>query len=385
MRGDLGALVAHAPHTSADQRAALAELLAGHRPPGALLLVTCHRVELYAQRGALEDVLATALAGGAQLLEGVEAARHMLRVAVGRESAVIGEDQILHQLREAVRDSRATGSLDNRLDRLADVALRAGRRARSWMPGQRGNVAELAIGRAMDSTTVPSDPALIVGSGRIARLAGDALRQHGLSLLVASRTEAHARALAAHLGAGHVAFDPGVDVAASLGGVVIGLAGAWPISPPTADALARSRAWVVDLSAPPALPDGLRSALGRRLITIDDLAVAAQPARAGVDSARLLARLDALVEQTLSEYVEWLAADAQRTAAALLNRRAAAAQSAELEQLWQRAPTLDERQREEVARAIRGLTRRLLGEPLERLGSDSDGRRAQAARDLFRL
>jgi hypothetical protein len=61
------------------------------------------------------------------------------------------------------------------------------------------------------------------------------------------------------------------------------------------------------------------------------------------------------------------------------------ARSLELEQLWQRLPTLDDGQRAEVARMAEHLTERLLRDPMEQLAGDPDGRRASAARDLFRL
>lgn len=186
-----------------------------------------------------------------------------------------------------------------------------------------------------------------------------------------------------------VPFDPGPPVVAGVAGVVIALAGPWAVSEQTRRGLIDSAAWVVDLSAPPALHQEMAKALGDRLVTIDDLAGSDGDARiASGDnglSARLIERLEVLVDGTLTEYERWAGKDAQRAAADALSRRASAVGLAELDRLWQRVPSLDDDQREQVERMVRQLTQRLLRDPLERLSQDGDGRHARAARELFRL
>lgn len=377
-------LLAHARSVPADDRAALAAELRRRLPSGggAVLLETCHRVELYADGPALAALTGEWLPGGAQALAGRAAARHLLRLAVGRESAVVAEDQLLHQLRTALQAARANGPLPQELDRLFDVALRAGRRARSWLPSRRPSLAEAALERVLPATGPASGPVLIVGSGEMGRGAARAVSQRGMSMLVSSRTPERAAGLAGRMGVGAVPFDPGPELAAVLSGAILALSGSWPASRETQAALLHSGAWVVDLSAPSCLPGELAQQLGPRLLTIDALAATPVSAR---PSQVLLDKLDGLVDDALAEYEAWEAQDSQRSAARALTHKAQAARAAELDALWTRMPQLAGEQREEVERMARHLTERLLRDPLERLQQDGDGRHASAARELFRL
>src|SRR5258708_12696900 len=89
-----------------------------------VLLNTCHRVELYGFGTPPE------LDARLKVETGAGAIRHLIRVAAGLESAIIGEDEVLHQVREAVANARAGRKLDGRLTRLFETAIAAGRRAR---------------------------------------------------------------------------------------------------------------------------------------------------------------------------------------------------------------------------------------------------------------
>lgn len=346
--------------------------------------MTCHRVELYGSRAAGAPPAADVRWPGAEVLNGQDAASHLVRLAVGRQSAVVAEDQILHQLRLAVHEARAAGGLTVDLDRLFDVALRAGRRARSWLPARRVTLPEIALRRMLGRTSVPAAPVLVVGTGQMGRLAAMNLVARGAHVMIASRTPERARAMADQLVCETADFDPGPATLAGVAGIVVALAGHWALPEAAYATLLDSKSWVIDLSAPPALHEGLRRKLGPRLVTIDDLADLADAPGEG-PSQHLLERLDALADATLSEYAQWSAAEAQRAAAQALSHRAASAESAELAQLWQRAPTLDDVQREEIEKTVRQLTRRLLRDPLEQLSEDGDGRHARAARELFRL
>ena len=344
---------------------------------------TCHRLELYGSEDALAaDARLTdgALPAGASRLLGQDAAGHLIRVAVGLESAVVGEDQVLHQLRRSLAEARGRGPVDPALDRLFDVALRAGRRARSWFPPAARGLAETAIRLRLADGPAPARPVLIVGAGEMGRRAAWVLRRRAVPLLVASRTPERATGLAAEVGATAVPMDPGPDTLAGLSGAVVALAGEWSLCGPSRRALAEV-AWVVDMSAPPALPATVRARLGSRLTTIDDLA---RTGHEGV-SARLRQRLEQLAEATLAEWLEWCARANRRAVAASLAEHADRARSAELAALWRRAPDIAPEQRAEIERMTRHLAERLLRDPLEQLADDGDGAHAGAARALFRL
>src|ERR1700682_160007 len=107
--------------------------------PDWILLSTCHRVELYGFGPVPE------LDEGLHLEKGHSAVTHLIRVAAGLESAIVGEDEVLHQVREALSDARAARQLDSRLQRLFETAIAAGRRARGGRTAASGNLAQSAV------------------------------------------------------------------------------------------------------------------------------------------------------------------------------------------------------------------------------------------------
>ncbi|HET7677727.1 MAG TPA: hypothetical protein VFK38_07720 [Candidatus Limnocylindrales bacterium] len=366
-------LTAHARDVPSEARALLAARLepdlAGR---GALLLGTCHRVEAWLPAGT--SPIAARLPAPVRQINGEAAARHVLCVAVGLDSVVLAEDQLLHQLRAEATRARSRGPLDPALDRLVQLALRAGRRARSWRVGRGESLADVALARLPAGGSI-----LVVGTGDMGRLAAAAVRRRGDRLLVAGRTPANAAELAERSGGAALGFVPEADVLATVRGVIVALRGAWPLPPARAAALVSGGAVVVDLSSPPALAPELRARLGQRLHSIDALA----RERSGDD--RLARRLERLVEEALAEYAAWLRGRAAAAAAAELTARADETRRAALERLWRELPAYDGATREAVERMSRHLVARILDAPLARLGSDPDGARERAARELFDL
>jgi glutamyl-tRNA reductase len=376
------ALVTHARHVPATERERFAT--AAHRELAhrALILETCHRVEAYIASPDDAAGLAPALPPGGRSLTGEDAVRHAMTVAVGRDSVVVGEDQVLHQLRTSVDAARAAGSLEPALERLFALALHAGRRARSWRQGPTQSLADVALASIeRQAGPVRGRDVLVVGAGRMGRLSARAAVAAGASVAVANRSPDRAAALAAAGGARIEAFDPGPRVA-GFAGIIVALAGGWPIGAGTIAALAESATVVVDLSVPAAVPAGLAEVLGGRLVSADDLAVRdAVPAAPDGSTARL----DALVDRSTAEFVAWLRGHDGRAAAEALVEQADRAREVELATLWRRLPDLEPEARDAIERMTRHLADRLLREPLERLGRDADGRDGRAIRDLFAL
>jgi glutamyl-tRNA reductase len=214
------------------------------------------------------------------------------------------------------------------------------------------------------------------------QLAARAAKEVGASVAIASRSEDRAREVSAEIEAIPLPFDPG-DRIDGFSGIVVALAGPWSISRPTMNAITRGPATLVDLSVPAALPIELRQAIGPRLIEADDLA--RDDMAADVLPERWLARLDALIDATATEFIEWLDQRASRSAANALVERAEREREAELVALARRLPELEPEALEAIDAMTRHLAARLLREPLERLGRDSDGQAERAVREIFAL
>jgi glutamyl-tRNA reductase len=379
------ALVSHARQVPAVEREAFAGRIRDELADQALVLETCHRVEAYwaGTQAEVELVAQAWLPAGGTALSGAGVARHAITVAVGRDSVVVGEDQILHQLRESVEAARRTARLDPALERLFSLALQAGRRARSWRQGPSRSLADVALA-AIERRTGPlaGRQVLVVGAGRMARLAAVAAAAAEASVVIANRTAERGAALARASGAATAPFDPGAD-AGPFAGALLAIGGPWPIAPATLAALCHAGTVVVDLSVPAALGAPAIEALGARLISADGLA--RSEAESIESSAASLDRLDRLVDQTTREFEAWLDGRASRATAEALIEQADREREAELALLWRHLPDLPLEDRAAIDGMTRHLARRLLRAPLERLGRDSDGRDEQAVRDLFAL
>jgi len=351
----------------------------------ALVIATCHRVEAYLVSTEDPAHLAAAVSlppGGTALL-GEPAIRHAIGVAVGRDSVVVGEDQILHQIRVSVDAARDGGALDPTLDRLFGLALRAGRRARSWRQGPQRSLADVAVS-VIEQRGGPlrGREILVVGAGRMGQLAARAAIDAGATVSIANRSAAGAQSVATSTGARVESFDPG-DRTAEFDGIIVALGGPWPIAASTIEAVARSATILVDLSVPGAVPGVLAETRGPLFVSADSLALADTDATTPHDGSR--ARVDGLVDRTTADFIDWLRGRGGRATAHALVSHADRQREAELAALWRRLPELEPAEREAIEGMTRHLADRLLRGPLERLGRDTDGRDERAVRDLFAL
>ncbi len=382
--GAVVALIAHARQVPVVEREGFATRLR-EAAGKALLLETCHRVEGYLISSDVTERIAVAgaLPAGGEMLVGESAVRHAITVAVGRDSVVVGEDQVLHQLRESVDRARAAGALDTALERLFALALQAGRRARSWRQGPQRSLADVAVSSIeRQAGSLRGLDILVVGAGKMGRLAVHAATSAGAWVAVANRSAEGAASLAAASGARIEEFDPGRR-AGTYAGVIVALGGPWPIGGETINALAASATLVVDLSVPVAVPEAAVEVLGPRFVSADALALADGDPGTQPDSSD--ARVEALIDRTTAEFLDWLARRDGRATAEALVKHADREREAELAALWRRLPDLEPEARLAIETMTQHLATRLLREPLERLGRDPDGRDERAVRDLFAL
>jgi glutamyl-tRNA reductase len=376
------ALVAHARSVPSLAREAFATELAALPPHDGLIVVhTCHRVEAYVAPASYGDRPLPALPRGAERLEDADAARHLISVACGLDSAVFGEDQILHQLREAHAARHAERPLDPVLDRLFQASLHAGRAAHSWFDGSPRSLADVALERiARGMGSLEGRDVLVVGVGRMGRLAAFAAQRRGARVIVTNRTQERAVALAHEVGGEAIPFGADGELA-PVAGIVVALGAEWTPGPSDRARLLESDAVVVDLSSPPAVPADLRTSLGARSVSVDDLA--ALPEFEPQD--RLRRKLEGLVSESGREYCQWLRTRDAVPAISAMATAAEAHRREELEWLLRRLPELTAEQRTLVEQMSHRLVAGILHRPLSALNSDESGKLESAARELFRL
>ncbi|UHQ20976.1 glutamyl-tRNA reductase [Lysobacter sp. KIS68-7] len=192
---------------------ALAELRAMPSVREVALLSTCNRTELYALADDTGDALADWLASHpdsgdlhAYLYRhsDADAVRHLFRVAAGLDSLVLGEPQILGQVKEAWAVARSAGTLGQHLDRLFQHAFTTAKRARTdtRIGANPVSVASAAVRLAQESfARLEDSTVLLIGAGETIELAARHLVEgKAKRLLVANRTLAHAQDLATRHG-----------------------------------------------------------------------------------------------------------------------------------------------------------------------------------------
>jgi glutamyl-tRNA reductase len=374
-----------------------------------VVLSTCNRIELYAGVTAfhpalvdIADLLATragmdrgALADHLYVHYDAEAARHALSVAAGLDSMVVGEAQILGQLRDAYAVAVELGSPGRLLHELVQHALRTGKRVRSETgidrAGQNVVSAALQLGALRYGTELTGRPALVVGAGAMGSLAVAGLRRlPSGDLYVANRSLERAERLAAGYDAEPVAIEDVVGLLDRVDVVVSATTSAGHLL--DADQFAevtRQRGpdrplLVLDLAMPRDIDPAAGELAGVTLIGIEQLTEA-------MDAVTVsdLQAAERIVAEELTSHLAAVRGGAVAPTVAALRTRADEVVVAELRRLWQRLPTLAETEQAEVSRTVHRVVQRLLHQPSVRvreLASEPGGNRyAHALRELFGL
>ncbi|MHB8589450.1 MAG: NAD(P)-binding domain-containing protein [Candidatus Dormibacteraceae bacterium] len=280
--------------SSADERARLAravEMRIGEHG-GWIVLSTCHRVELYGF-GAMPDLETPSK----RVATGAEAVRHLIRVAAGLESTIVGEDEILHQVRDALRQARSSGPLDGRLQRLFETAIAAGRRARAGRTSAGGSLAQKAVAWLEQRVKLDGRSVLVVGAGRMGSSLAHAARQAGADLTIASRDAIKADRLAQVYGGRGIDLAGAAQLAPQSAAVAVALSGPWHEFQPEPGELPP----IADISAPAAIPTAIKARLDGGFLGIDDLYERTGRVPGGyVDGAVRV------VATKTDEYVRWL-------------------------------------------------------------------------------
>ena len=204
--GSVDDLAAASPES---QRAGVADLLSVPSVKEAYVLSTCNRVEAYVVatdaavgRAALEEFFLDVATDAVVVTDHDESLHHLLSVASGLESVVLGEDQILGQVRTAYEDARTAGGIGEMLEAAVTKAIHVGERARTETEINEGIVSLGSAATKLAAESVPLENAtsLVVGAGEMGRLAARSLADAGVEeVVVANRTVSRAEHLASEL------------------------------------------------------------------------------------------------------------------------------------------------------------------------------------------
>jgi len=355
----------------------LASLRAGSGARAVAVLSTCQRTEVYATWPGEPDqpALLAALAQDRGVARGVlravaraytgdAAARHLLRVACGLESFVLGEAEIAGQVRAAADASRAASG-DPVLGRLLDAAISASRQRqrRTSIPAATRSVASVAVDAVIRSCggTIAGKRLLVVGAGEVASVVvARAAGQHA-DVTVCNRTRRRAdRFAAAGAAVADLAGLAGCLAASDI--AILATAAPHPLVDPRVLRSARPAAagplTLVDLSLPRNVDPAVRALPGVELIDLADLR-RQEGSRAG-DLAHHLAATEEIIEAELARYLRWLGG---RPAAAALRRMRGGAEDIARQEMARTAGELPPEIRPAVERVLLRTVHRLVHQP----------------------
>jgi glutamyl-tRNA reductase len=291
----------------------------------AVLLSTCNRTEVYAvvddegARAPVLDLLAedrgverASLEQDTYWLTDAEAVRHLYRVASSLDSMVVGEGQILGQVREAYRAATEEHCAGQILNRLFHTSLRVGKKVRSetGIGDSSLSVPRVAVKLAEEVFgDLAGRQALVLGAGDMSELVVKHLKDRGVAdLLIANRTPQRASLLAERVGGRDVAFDalaaelPEVDVVVSSTG-----SGEWVVQSETvagALALRSEPLFFIDIAVPRDIDPVVQTLEIVYLYDIDDLqAVVERNAEGRQDAAE---EGEAMISPAVLEFMGWL-------------------------------------------------------------------------------
>ena len=177
------------------------------RVSGYAIIKTCNRVEAYITseypREVLEGVAKRRKLEKSRIFVGKDAVEHLMRVACGLEAMIVGEDQILGQIKKSHLDSRKEGTIDSLLDMTFERAIKAAKRARSETKINEGSV---SIGSAavefaeVISGGLEGKSILVIGAGDMGTLVAKVISKKSLkAIFIANRTYEKAKKLAGEL------------------------------------------------------------------------------------------------------------------------------------------------------------------------------------------
>ena len=371
----------------------------------AVILSTCNRTEVYTAADEPEEASALVRkfvadyhgdrrrrgVDGFRDLVDADAVRHLFRVAGGLDSMIVGESQILGQVRQALAASSAAGTLSAPLSRLFHRAIRAGRRAREET-GVGRNALSVSFAAVRLAQTVLGDLSgsrvLLIGAGEAGKLVAEALRKTGVGeLVVTNRTARRASELADELGGRAVPFDR-LDAAVADADIVIAATEApgHLLTVDTVRAAVRERGgkmFMFDLAVPRNIDPEAASIDGVSLYNIDDLAAVAEENLH--ERRKAAAEAEAVVEDEVDRFVQWWSTLDALPLVMELRERAEETRRREVARALERLDGLSDADASVIDDLTRAIVNKLLHAPTVSLKQRADEETLRAARELFGL
>jgi glutamyl-tRNA reductase len=373
----------------------------------ALMLQTCGRLEIYAELEDYEEgvkqirqFLGNFRHGGVEDMDsymytllGSQAVDHLFRVSTGLDSMLIGEAEILSQVKDAFIQGQRAQSLGKTLHSLFREAINAGKEARSQtdIGGQSVSIATAAVNFAIAHVgDLRGTSVVVVGAGKMGSLVARRLKAEGCSeIVVINRTHQRARDVVDAIGVGHATDLPGIVDTLANADIVVTSTGASEFVLTTQNVGEAMRArpnrplFIVDIAVPRDCdPD---------VVQIDGVSVVDVDGLRGVVDVTLERRREAIpmVEEIIAEHTErfhhWYQSRVAVPVISSLVQRAEQLRERELQRLFARCPELTERERMLITGMSLTIISKLLHTAITKIRDKAIVNRAEALTDAHIL
>jgi glutamyl-tRNA reductase len=375
----------------------------------AYILSTCNRTELYAVTpidnpvAVLTEMLAKIrgipreeLGGHTYMRTGEGSVRHLLRVASGLDSMVLGEAQILGQVRDAYDIAMTAGTIGSLLGRVLPLAFEVGKRARTetrigWGAVSSSSVAVDLARRALGQITQRA--VLVVGAGDAAQATVRSLADAGASdIMVVNRSLSRAQEVAEAVGGRAVAYEELTESLRAADIVISSTSSPDPVITEEAvreamQARPERSLLCVDIAVPRDIDPAVATVPNVHLYNIDHLeSLCSENLR---NRQREVANVEALVDAGLADFQEWQSVQRLVPTIGALYQHAESIRRMEIDRTIPRLRSLSSDDRELIDVMTASIVRRLLHGPVAALkahGQDpSSELLARAVRELFAL
>ncbi|HJL20235.1 MAG TPA: glutamyl-tRNA reductase [Sandaracinaceae bacterium LLY-WYZ-13_1] len=357
--------------------------------PEVVLLSTCNRVEVYVG-GEDRERTAQAVASWLErragepvgdflyVHHGDEAVRHTFRVASSLDSLVVGEPQILGQVKEAYAAARSGAAVGTLLDRCFTTAFAVAKRVRSETEIAAGSVSVSSIAGDL-ATKIFGDlegrRVLLVGAGEMGEQAAKHLRKSGATLYVLNRSPEKAEALAADVG-GHARGleELGSELAQADVAIASTSSPRFVITPELMKGVIKARRhkpiFLIDIAVPRDVDPRVGDMDNVFLYDVDDLEqVAAENLTARRREAE---RAEQIVGHEVVAFEKWRRSGALKPTIVGLRKRVRGVLQAELERTLPRLGDLGDKERRSLDKMVDAMTNKLLHRAVSELKAGAD-------------
>ena len=371
-----------------------------------VILSTCNRTEIYTtstnqknaslsidrfiecQFGVKADQLGESL----YKFEDEKAVEHLYRVAGSLDSLILGESEILGQVRHAYSVASEAGLASGVLAHVFHNALRVGKRVRTETNIGRN---ALSVSRAAIETAkrimddLQSIKGIIVGAGDASRLAGQALNDAGVSnLVVVNRTEAHGQFLANQLGGTTAPFSD-LDALIETSDLIVSATGAQGqiVNAHAVEIAMKHRVSrplvILDMAMPRDIDPNVAKIPGVHLFTMYDLELVAEENRK--ERALEAIKAESIVQLEMNQFREWWRTQAVIPTIKSIRNHVESVRKNETSRSLNKLSELSDEQREVIEKLTKSIVTKILDQPTRKLKDRNDQRLTQAARELFEI